>query len=83
MTLPDLTHPPLAGVPMPRPVRARLVSAVASLALVLGALTGCSAIDSLTGADDPSATPSATPTAARRRTTPSSPATARSSRTWT
>ncbi len=48
---------------MPRPVRARLVPAVASLALVLGALTGCSAIDSLTGSDDPSASPSASPTA--------------------
>jgi hypothetical protein len=50
--------------PMTRPVRARLVPAAASLALVLAALTGCSALDSLTGSDDPSTTPSASPTAA-------------------
>jgi hypothetical protein len=49
--------------PMTRPVRARLVPAAASLALVLAALSGCSAVDSLTGSDDPSTTPSATPTA--------------------
>jgi hypothetical protein len=49
--------------PMTRPVRARLVPAAASLALVLAALTGCSALDGLTGSDDPSAAPSASPTA--------------------
>ena len=48
---------------MTRPVRARLVPAAASLALVLAALTGCSAIDSLTGSDDPSPAPTAAPTA--------------------
>jgi hypothetical protein len=49
--------------PMTRPVRARLVPAAASLALGLAALTGCSALDSLTGSDDPSTTPSASTTA--------------------
>lgn len=48
---------------MTRPVRARLVPAAASLALVLVALTGCSAIDGLTGSDDPSSTQTASPTA--------------------
>jgi hypothetical protein len=48
---------------MTRPVRARLAPAAASLALVLAGLTGCSAIEDLTGSDDASATASNPPTA--------------------
>lgn len=47
-------------------IRPRLRHGVATLlaaALSLGALSGCSVIDSLTGADDPAATPTQKPTA--------------------
>jgi hypothetical protein len=43
--------------------RSRLGPAAAILLAVLAALTGCSAIDDLTGADDPSPSSAATPTA--------------------
>ena len=51
-------------IPRPRPARSRMRLATGAVSLVaaIGMLTGCSVFDDLTSSNDPSASPSATPT---------------------